>query len=102
ELPLSRIKPFALGSYVNTRQRPGFEIDSRARATTNVATVGTALRISGKTTFVLSGGRTTVAFDQADTFLGTALAEALNHHSDIEALPFRYLLTPLTTLVVHT
>jgi len=27
ELPLSRLKPFAGGAYVNTRLRPGFEID---------------------------------------------------------------------------
>jgi putative beta-barrel porin BBP2 len=101
DLPLSRIKPFVAGSYVNTRQRPGFEIDSRARASTEIATIGTELRVSGKTTLVLSGTRTTMAFDQDETFFGTALAEALNRHSDTELLQVRYGLTPLTTFVLN-
>src|SRR5262249_30765754 len=41
ELPLARIKPFAVSSYLNARQREGYEIDARARASTNVATLGT-------------------------------------------------------------
>jgi len=101
DLPLARLKPFLLGSYVNTRDRPGFEIDSRARSATNTVTFGTDLRLSGKTTFVFSGSRTTTAFDQHETFLGAALAHALNRRSDIERLQFRYALTPLTTLVVN-
>lgn len=102
ELPLARIKPFASGAYSNTRQRPGFEIDSRARASINVAALGTDLRLSGKTTLVLSGARTTTAFDQGETFLGSELAEALNRRSDTELLQVRYLLTPLTMVVVNT
>jgi hypothetical protein len=101
DLPLARLKPFLIGNYVNTRDRPGFEIDSRARSATNTVTLGTDLRLSGKTTFVLSGSRTTTAFDQHETFLGAALAQALNRRSDIERLQFRYALTPLTTLVVN-
>lgn len=102
ELPLARIKPFAYGAYSNTRQRPGFEIDSRARASINVAAVGTDLRLSGKTTLVLSGARTNTAFDQRETFLGSELADALNRRSDTELLQVRYMLTPLTMMVVNT
>jgi hypothetical protein len=102
ELPRARWKPFAEASYVNTRTRPGVEIDSRARASTNFAGLGTDLRVSGKTTLVLSGARTTTAFDRNETFLGTALANALNRYSDSEALQFRYALTPLTTFVLVT
>src|SRR5207249_3147817 len=39
ELPMARLTPFAAGAYVNTRSRPGYEIDSRARAATNTATL---------------------------------------------------------------
>ena len=101
EVPLSRFKPFALVSYVNTRQRPGVEIDARARASTTVGGLGTNLRVSGKTTFVFSGTRTTTAFDQKETFLGAELANALNRYSDDEVLQFRYKLTPLTTFLVN-
>jgi hypothetical protein len=102
ELPLTRIKPFAIGSYVNTKDRPGFEIDSRARATTSIVTIGSDVRLSGKTTVVLSAGRTTTVFDQGETFLGTDLGAALNRYSDAEQLQFRYAVTPLTTFTVNT
>jgi hypothetical protein len=99
---MARLKPFAQGSYINSRERPGFEIDSRSRAATNQATIGTALRLTGKTTLVLSGSRTIIAFDQKETFLGAALANALNRRTDTERLQLRYELTPLTTLVVNS
>jgi len=102
ELPLSRFKPFAVGAYSNTRQRPGFEIDSRARSSTNLGTLGTRLDFSGTTSVILSGTRMTTAFDEKETFLGSELANALNRHSDTEQLELRYRLTPLTTLVVTT
>ena len=100
ELPLSRFRPFAMGSYMNTRQRPGFEIDARARASTNIAGFGTEFHISGTSALLLSGTRTTTAFDDKETFLGNELAQALNRRSDTELLELRYNLTPLTTLVV--
>ena len=102
ELPLSRFTPFAIGAYTNTRQRPGFEIDARARASTNVATLGSEIHFSGTSGLILSASRTTIAFDAKETFLGAGLAEALNRHSDSELMEFRYRLTPLTTLVVDT
>lgn len=101
ELPLARLKPFVSGSYINTRDRPGFEIDARARAATNNASLGTNLRLSGRTTFVFSGTRTTTAFDQRETFLGAELAQSLNRRSDSELVQMRYTLTPLTTLIVN-
>jgi len=99
ELPLSRFRPFAIGSYANTRQRPGFEIDSRARATTNMAMFGSDVRMAGRSLLTLSAARTTTAFDAKETFLGSDLAAALNRYSDSEVLQFHYALTPLTTFV---
>ena len=100
DLPRARMRPFVIGGYVNTRQRPGFEIDSRSRASINMATLGTDLFLSGKTTLVLSASRTTTAFDAEETFLGSELANELNRHSDDELLQLRFALTPLTTLVI--
>jgi putative beta-barrel porin BBP2 len=98
--PMTRLRPFAVVGYANAKQRPGFDIDTRVRAVSNLATLGTDLILSGRTTLVLSGTRTTTAFDQNETFLGSDLANALNRHSDTEQLELRYRLTPLTTLVV--
>jgi hypothetical protein len=99
DLPLNRIHPFAEGTYVNARDRPGYEIDSRARASTNAVTFGSELRLSGKSTAVLSVNRTNIAFDQHETFLGSELATSLNRRSDTESAQLRYKMTPLTTLV---
>ena len=102
ELPLSRLKPFVSGSYKNTHDRPGFEIDSRSRAAINEVALGTAFRVSSKTMFIVTGSREITAFDQKATFFGATLAQSLNRRSDLEQLQFRYELTPLTTLVVKS
>jgi hypothetical protein len=101
DLPLARLRPFVFGSYVNAQERPGYEIDQRVRLATKTVTIGTDVKVSGKTTFVFSGTRTITAFDQHETFFGAALAQSLNRTSDTERLQLRYALTPLTTLVVN-
>jgi hypothetical protein len=98
--PMTRLRPFAIGGYANAKQRPGFDIDARVRATTILATLGTDLVLSGRTVLVLSGTRTTTAFNAQESFLGNDLANALNRYSDTETLELRYRLTPLTTLIV--
>ncbi|HEX7794361.1 MAG TPA: outer membrane beta-barrel protein [Vicinamibacterales bacterium] len=100
EWPMTRLRPFAVAGYANAKQRPSFDIDTRVRAVANLATVGTDVIFSSRTTLVLSGTRTTTAFGQKEIFLGSDLANALNRHSDTEQLELKYRLTPLTTLVV--
>ena len=102
ELPLARLTPFVEGKYVNTQERQGYEIDSRARRRDDAVGFGTGLRVSGKTEFVVSFRRSNVAYDEQETFLGAALAEALNRREDLTRVQFRYGLTPLTTFVVDT
>lgn len=100
EIPISRLKPFVGGHYSNTRERPGFEIDSRARRRDETVELGTDLKVSGKTTFVFSGMRTKSAYDPSETFLGARLAAVLDRQSDTEQLQVRHAMTPLTTFVV--
>lgn len=100
ELPLARFKPFAIGRYINASQRDGYEIDTRARSSTNAVTLGIDLRFSGKTTVVLSGTRNTLAYNPGETFLGSDLADSLNRHAGTETAQIRYALTPLTTFVL--
>lgn len=102
ELPLSRITPFAVGSFSNTKDRPGFEIDSRARLKTSSYGLGTSLRLSGKTSIVLAGTRSIFKFDDNQPFLGADLAQTLNRRSDSESMHVRTQLTPLTAFVVRT
>src|SRR5262249_34527866 len=99
DLPLNRIKPFAAGGYINARERPGYEIDSRAPASTNRATLRSELVLSGKTSAVLTVNRTPTALDRHETLPGHELAAALNRYTYAEVVQLRDRLTPPTTLV---
>jgi hypothetical protein len=101
EVPLARLMPFVAGSYANTRERPGFEIDSRARRRDDSVSVGTELRLTSKTALTLGAKRSRYLFDQNETFLGAALATALNRTADTADVKLRYRLTPLTTFVIQ-
>ena len=102
EFPLARLTPFVAGSYENSKERQGYEIDSRSRRRHDSATVGTRLRLSGKTELVGSFARANAKFDENETFLGATLAEQLNRREDRAQLQFRHALTPLTTFVVRS
>jgi hypothetical protein len=101
EWRLARIAPFVSGTYANTKERPGYEIDSRAHARTDSVSVGTSVDVSAKTSVVLSATRSHLVFDAGQVFLGTDLANALNRTTDTEEVQLRFRLTSLTTLVVN-
>jgi hypothetical protein len=102
EVPLARLTPFVEGSYMNSRQRQGFEIDARSRRRDTSYTVGTRLRVSGKTELVGSFRRFDVEYDERETFLGAELAKALNRREEASKVQLRYALTPLTTFVLDS
>jgi hypothetical protein len=102
EVPLSRLTPYVEGSYVNSQERQGYEIDSRSRRHDDSFGFGSGLRLSGKTEFVVGFKRANVEYAQDEAFLGAVLAEALNRREDVTRVQFRYALTPLTTFVVET
>lgn len=100
EMPLARLTPFISGVYTNSRERPGYEIDSRARRRDQTFSLGTDLRLSGKTTIVLTASQNRLFYDREETFLGASLADALDRTTNKERLQLRYALTPLTTFVL--
>jgi len=102
ELPLIRIAPFATGSYIHSQDRPGYEIDARARREDRSAGAGVSLRLSSKTQLVMSGKRIDTQYDENQTYEGVDLAEALNMRTDNQRLDLRMQLTPLTTFVVRS
>lgn len=99
--PLARITPFVLGTRTSTKDRPGYEIDSRARRDDRVVGVGSDVRLSAKTTLVLTGKRSWFKYADTEQFLGVNLAARLNRRSDTEEMQARISLTPLTTFVVR-
>ena len=100
--PLVRITPFVLGNRTNSKDRPGYEIDSRSRRVDRTAGFGTDVRLSSKTTLVLTGKRSWFKYDDVEQYRGINLGDRLNRRSDIEELHARVRLTPLTTFVVRT
>jgi hypothetical protein len=101
ELPLPRIRPYVGGSYLNTRARPGYEIDARARYQQQALLAGVDLPISSKVTVEMSGRRERLAFAGDAVFQGTYLQLVLDRDTDSLGGSLRYALTPLTTLVVR-
>ena len=99
---MGRFLPFAEGSYLNTRQRPNFEIDARLRRTEDAARIGTSVRLSPKTYIELSGSQINVDFAPDAVFNDVNMRETLNRTTRTALLSVRDDLTPLTTFVVRS
>ena len=99
-IPLARITMVTTGSWLKTKERPGFEID--ARAVRSELTYGGAveLRALSKTHVGVRAERREVAFDEGQTFLGSDLHDELNRTKTVEAVTLRHELTPLTSLTL--
>lgn len=98
--PLVRITPFVLGVRTNSKDRPGYEIDSRSRRIDKTAGFGSDVRLSSKTKLVLTGKRSWFKYDDNEQYLGIDLGDRLNRRSDSEEVQARFQLTPLTTFVM--
>jgi hypothetical protein len=102
ELPLFRLMPYVGISGVNTRDRPGFEIDARARHTEQGWKAGFELRLTAKTRLDLGVQQNRYRFSGDEVFLGTFLRDVLDRDIETVKASFRYAITPLTTLVLDT
>ena len=100
EVPLARLVPFVGGEYTNTRQRPGYEIDARARRTHDAGRAGVDLLIGGRTTLRGTVGTERHRFSSDDSFLGAGLSERLDRDSNTLGFSVRHDVTPLTTWIV--
>ena len=101
ELYLQRLTLFGENELVNTRQRPNFEIDVRARRLENTLRVGGQLRLSSKFAVEVAGRQSLVRFDGDAVFSGSYLEDVLNRDSRGVSATARYRRTPLTTIVVR-
>jgi hypothetical protein len=99
ELPLIHVRPYIAFSYLNTRERPGYEIDARARHQERGLIGGVDLPVTRKATFGISARRTRTMFAGDAVFLGTYLQQVLDRDVDTLGASARYRVTPLTTLV---
>jgi hypothetical protein len=99
-VPLNRLTPFVEGRYTNTRQRPGYEIDVRARRTQTLGRAGVDVRVGARTTVTVGASRQQYRFAAEEEFLGSDLSYALDNDANAVDLKLARRLTPLTTFVV--
>jgi hypothetical protein len=96
--PLTRIGFSASANWVNTRERPGFEIDARSQRRELAYSAATELRALAKTLIGVRGERRKFDFDADAVFLGSNLNEQLNRTTTTGVLTLRHELTPLTSI----
>jgi len=96
----SRLRPFLAASLNHTRERAAYEIDARVLRRENTLSGGADLKLTGVTSIVTSFTRTTYDYGENEVFLGAALADQLDHTSDVAGADVRYALTPLTTVSI--
>jgi hypothetical protein len=99
-VPLTRISFNVGGNWVDTRERPGFEIDARSNRQERAFLGNVEVRALSKTLVGVRGERRKIDFDRDETFLGTNLQEALARTQTTGTLTIRHELTPLTHLTL--
>lgn len=100
EYRLNRIRPYVSGSFLDTKDRPGYEIDARARHTEADFRGGAVIRLTAKTRIDLAGFQRQYEFTGDDQFQGTSFAAILNRKTSGGSGTLLYSATPLTTLTL--
>jgi hypothetical protein len=99
-IPLNRLVLTPGGAYLNTHDRPGFEIDTRARRV-EWDYYGTAeLRVASKSFVGARFDSRQTRYDENAEFNGSNLSQELNRTVTTFGGTFRYEATPLTNIVV--
>ncbi|MEO8680207.1 MAG: outer membrane beta-barrel protein [Vicinamibacterales bacterium] len=99
ELRFNRIRPYASASTLNTKQRPGYEIDARARHYETDFHVGNDLKVASKSTVRLDFQHLDYSFAGDEVFNGRPLNQQLNRTLQGVSLGWRQRLTALTTWI---
>jgi len=100
-VPLNRLRMSAGANWINTRERPGFEIDARSRRQELAGSGTLELRALSKTFVGARVDRRVVNFDETAQFLGANLQQELNRTVSAQAVTVRHELTPLTSVSVE-
>jgi len=101
EFRFNRFRPYASASWLDTRERPGYEIDARARHYEADYHAGGDLRIASKGTVRVDFRHLDYSFDGDVVFNGRPLNEQLNRTLKALELSWRQRLTALTTWVTR-
>jgi putative beta-barrel porin BBP2 len=94
----NRVLLTGMARHLNTRERPGFEIDARSDRSETEWDGSGEIRVMSQTYIGARVWRRRVAFDKDEMFRGSNLADELNRTVEGRALIVRHVLTPLTTV----
>ena len=98
-VPLNRLSFKVNASYLDTRERPGFEIDARAQRDEKAVDGTIEIRALAKTYFGVRASRQYVDYAQSAIFADTSLHDELNRVVTIGAATVRQEVTPLTSVM---
>jgi hypothetical protein len=98
-VPLNRVRLYAGGSYFNTNERPGYEINARIRHTETGASAGVVIRLASRLDLDVSGRQTTYRYDD-DPAAGVYYSQTLDRRTDNLGAQLRYRYTSETTFTI--
>jgi len=98
---LNRLHVIVTPDYLNTRERPGFEIDARSQRVEYGVRGDVEYSTFSKTFFAVNGSWRKVDFDQDAFYLGSSLAFQLNRTMAGAGVSIRHQLTPLTAISMN-
>lgn len=101
EFRFNRLRPYASAGTVNTKERPGYEIDLRARRYETDIKFGADFRFMSKSTARLEFRKLDYKFGGDAVFAGRSLNQELNRTLKAADLSWRQRLTALTTWITR-
>jgi hypothetical protein len=101
EYPFMRLTPFVSYSMLNTSERPGYEIDTRARRFEGDLRIGAVVPVGSVTTFEVARRQDRVTFDEDAFYEDESLKQTLDRRLDAWDLRWRQAFTVLSTWVVQ-
>jgi hypothetical protein len=96
--PLNRLILTTNATWLSTRARPDFEIDTRAQRNEPTYTGSAEVRGFPKTYIGIRGSWNQVKFDENAAFNGSSLPDQLDRTTTSAAITLRHELTPLTSI----
>jgi Putative beta-barrel porin 2 len=100
KVPLTRVTVNTFGSHTSTRERPGFEIDTRALRSQTRYSAAVAFAFLTSTSLDVAASRDLISFDEAATFNNVNLHDELSQTTTSMAIGLSKKVTPLTTASV--
>jgi hypothetical protein len=99
-VPLNRLRFNVTTTYLNARDRPGYEIDARSQRSDLTFKGTVEVRALSKTFIGVGAQQERLSFDSLATFDGVNLHDALNHATTTGTVSIRHQLTPLTSITL--